>query len=48
MIERMLVVISCERDCERVLESVSGVRDVLLGNIDFALSEVRLSNSGIR
>jgi hypothetical protein len=47
MVERIRVAISWERDWERDVERESGVRAVLVGKADFALSEVRLSNSGV-
>lgn len=41
----MRAVISWERHWERALERALGVRDVVVGNVDFALRNVRLSNS---
>ena len=37
--------ISCDRDCDKFLESVNGVSDVEVGKVDLAFSDVRLSNS---
>ena len=42
---RIRVVISCDRDCERFLDKLSGVSEVDVGNVDLAFREVRLSNS---